>query len=761
MPAHRLRQPLLAGFVRVFVAELLVVPTGILTVAFLTRRLGPGGYGLLVIAGTYVDWLEWAVTSSFTRATVKFVSEADDWRPVATAAIRMQFLASVVAGLALFLLARPIGRLMQEPVIEGYLRLYALDLPVFCLAQAHRDVLVGLGYFKERAYASGLRWIARLAIIVALVEAGLSIEGAILGGISSSFVELLVCRRYVRPPLFRRSPFPMKRLWEYVAPLSLFSLCKKLYDKVDLLALKALGASAVVAGHYGGAQSLASLPGLFASALAPLLLSSLGESLKAGRVEHARDKGRRALRAMMWSLPIAGLLAGAGEDLVGTVMGEAFLPSVPLVEILLFASVGLSMISFVTSILIAAGKPGWTLAVTVPLLLVAILGHVLVIPTWGASGAAWVTTVCAFGGAIISVALAYRIWRIAPPLATVLRTASVAALAYVVGTHWPVSGVWIPLKLVTIAAGMLAYLGLAGEFGTEDVRRIGLLLRAWAKKAVPAGDAADAPAAPRNRYWTRVFSDWEAEPPQRLWRRHNDAVDGRLFARLLPPVKVDRLLNTDLFGEALYSGLYWTLESRATSVVGIDVSVATARAAGRRFDGLRCVGADVRQLPFEDRAFDVVVSSSTLDHFESLEDVGATLREIYRVVDAGGYLLMTLDNRSNPAVALRNALPVRLLNRLGLVPYHVGAACGPSRLRALVESAGFDVIEVGAALHCPRLLAVAVCNLLERWASPSIQSRFVRCLMPFERLSALPTRFVTGHYVSIKARKPPSVPEVS
>mgnify|MGYP006138370175 CR=1 FL=1 len=35
----------------------------------------------------------------------------------------------------------------------------------------------------------------------------------------------------------------------------------------------------------------------------------------------------------------------------------------------------------------------------------------------------------------------------------------------------------------------------------------------------------------------------------------------------------------------------------------------------------------------------------------------------------------------NPVVRLRNALPFGLLRRTGLVPYYVGATCGPRRLR--------------------------------------------------------------------------------
>jgi len=44
----------LDGTIRVFLAEALLLPTGLLTTAFLTRRLGPEGYGLFLLAAPLV-----------------------------------------------------------------------------------------------------------------------------------------------------------------------------------------------------------------------------------------------------------------------------------------------------------------------------------------------------------------------------------------------------------------------------------------------------------------------------------------------------------------------------------------------------------------------------------------------------------------------------------------------------------------------------------------------------------------------------------
>lgn len=254
-------------------------------------------------------------------------------------------------------------------------------------------------------------------------------------------------------------------------------------------------------------------------------------------------------------------------------------------------------------------------------------------------------------------------------------------------------------------------------------------------------------------YWDTVAGAWQETHPQVLWRKHSDAVNSALLVRWLPNDPVERLLKTDLFDEACGEGLYPLLASRARTVVGVDLSVLTAHMAQLRYPALRAAEADVRCLPFADGTFDVIVSNSTLDHFESLDEVIVSLQELHRVLRADGQLLLTLDNLANPVIALRNTLPSWLLDRLpSVVPYYVGATCGPRRLRCILEQIGFEVLEVEAVMHHPSVLAVATARMLQGHAAPEAQKRFLACLMALERLSRLPTRFFTGHYVAVRAK---------
>jgi ubiquinone/menaquinone biosynthesis C-methylase UbiE len=258
--------------------------------------------------------------------------------------------------------------------------------------------------------------------------------------------------------------------------------------------------------------------------------------------------------------------------------------------------------------------------------------------------------------------------------------------------------------------------------------------------------------SPRGKYWDAVSGSWEHRR-QRLWRRHSDAVNRLLLKQWLPADGFDSVLKTDLFDEMCGDGLFPALGSAARRVVGMDISPAVLDKARQRHPGISCVAADVLHLPFADGSFDCIVSNSTLDHFESGDAIAESLSEMHRVLRRGGQITLTMDNPTNPLVALRNGLPFRFLNRLGITPYYVGATCTAGELRRLLERTGFAVQDETTVMHCPRVLAVALAWLFDKFAHSSLHRCFLRGLLSFECLRRLPTARLTGHFVAVRATK--------
>jgi O-antigen/teichoic acid export membrane protein len=460
---------LLGGTIHIFASEALLVPVGLITAAYLSRRFGPEGYGLLTLAFAPVVIAESNVATALSRPSIKLVGDAcDDWGRVGAAVLRLYVLTGCALCLALWAAAGPLARLVSEPALAGHLRLLALDVPVFCAAQAHRNIIVGLGQFRRRALASAVRWTTRLALVVLFVHLSGSLAGALAGTVCASAAELAVCRLYVRPALFSRASYPVRRVMRYALPLVASALCLSIHNRLDLVMLKSLGASAAAAGLYSVAQNLALLPALFSYAFAPALLSTLARALREGDAEGARTLAALSTRAVVLLVPAAAIVAGAAPEIVTLIFGRDFVESSTLLRPLIFGSLALLMVSVAASVLAAAGRECWTLHVAWPMLACAAVGHALVIPAWGARGAALVTAATACAGALASGALVRRAWGVAPTARTLACSASVAMCAYALTALVPAGGLApLALKLACAALFSAAALALLGEFGAR------------------------------------------------------------------------------------------------------------------------------------------------------------------------------------------------------------------------------------------------------------------------------------------------------
>ena len=454
---------LLGGSARVFVAESIALPAGLITAAFLARRLGPGGYGVFTLTMAIVAWVEWTLASLLARAAVKVISDADDWRPAAAAALRFYAASGVIGFLALWLAAGPLERLMHEPGLARHVRLIAFDVPLFMLSQAHQQVLVGTGQYERRAVVGAWRWTARVALIVAFVLGGLSIDGALAGVVAASAIELIVARRFVQPWFTHASHVEAKAMWSYALPLFAAAASLRLFDKLDLFVLKALGGSATLAGVYGAAQNLTIIPNLVALSVTTLLLSTLSRALRTGDSDGARQLATNALRGVLVLFPFAGVAAGAATGLATIIYGTAFADTGPLLAVLIFAALAVVMISVVSSILTAIGKPTWAMWATLPIAPLALAGHLVVIPRFGAVGATCVTLAVAALGALGTLVAVYRAWRVAPPPATALRVILATVTATIVGAWWRTTGAMVGVELVVMSVAVVALLVALGE----------------------------------------------------------------------------------------------------------------------------------------------------------------------------------------------------------------------------------------------------------------------------------------------------------
>jgi O-antigen/teichoic acid export membrane protein len=464
---------LAAGTVRIFAAEVLVVPTGLLAAVFLTRQLGPELYGVFTVAAALVIWVELAATILLSRTAVKFVAESVDWASVAGYLIRVQFVIGLLAAAVIVAGAPLLATWLRLPALTMPLRLLALDIPIFALVALHKAFLIGRGAFSHAAAPIALRWSVRLVLILILVTLGLSINGAILATIAGSAAALILVRTSIRPPVWARRATNVSHVWGYAFYLFLSALMLKLFTRLDLFMVAALTTTPGAAGFYGAAQNLAIGPGLLAGSLSPLLLSTLTSLLRDGDGAQFRSMTLQSIRGCLWLLPFAAVGAAAAPEIATLIYGPVFASSGLLAAILIFAALPMLLMSVSAATLTALGQPRVTLMLAAPLVPVAAAGHLVLVPRFGAEGAAVVTAVVAWIAAAAAVRTTLRRSGTHLPRRAVLRVGVVAVMAYVIARIWEMPGAWLLVELTLLAAFIVIALVLSGEIRSQDLRAIG------------------------------------------------------------------------------------------------------------------------------------------------------------------------------------------------------------------------------------------------------------------------------------------------
>ena len=247
---------------------------------------------------------------------------------------------------------------------------------------------------------------------------------------------------------------------------------------------------------------------------------------------------------------------------------------------------------------------------------------------------------------------------------------------------------------------------------------------------------------------TREAPSWYLDP---LVGRQKGRANIDLISRWTSDRSVNSVLKTDLFEEAygddqILNGLF----PEAKLVCAFDHSAGTVSTAAARFPALAAglTVMDVTYCGFRSEVFDLVISTSTLDHFPTRAHFLTALAELYRVIRPGGLLIITLDNPLNPLYH-----PLKWMSRSKNAPFPLGYTPTPNTLRADLRALSFNLGEEDWLLHNPRglstLLFLALRKTMGRRADPWI----ARLLSAFEALGNLPTRRFTACFFCVAARR--------
>jgi O-antigen/teichoic acid export membrane protein len=238
---------------------------------------------------------------------------------------------------------------------------------------------------------------SRLTLVAALYVKIFGFLASLLAGL------LFIPRRFLHPRGSDRST--ARELLRYSKWTTTASLLTVLFHRQDIVLL-GLIVEPTTLGYYAAAATVAAILYLLYDASVAVLLPVA--SRLSGRDQYLRFV-RKSLM-MMGGLCLAVIPIFIWiEPLIVTIYTESFLPSVPIFRVLFVGLIFTMLLEPLTVILYATQKPQWITAVNLLVVIIYTTGNLLLIPRYGAMGAAGMTVVARFLSGVIILVLAFYV----------------------------------------------------------------------------------------------------------------------------------------------------------------------------------------------------------------------------------------------------------------------------------------------------------------------------------------------------------------
>lgn len=454
-------------------AQLLVAFTGYVTAVLVARQLGPAAYGAYGMVYSVLLAFEIVGRLGLPQALTKLVAERQDGRLAVerTGLTCGSILYLLLFGL--FWLGAPwLAAALHVDDGAWLFRTAALDIPFYGLLFMALAVLNGRGRFAASALATAVYALAKLLGILLLAWPGVTVEGALLVNAGGSAAGLAVAVLAVGRLAWRPAASELRRLAAFAAPVSMRGVALQLLSGVGLWSLGLAGAVVPeeARGLYAAANSIARLPTVLAVGMTGVLVGSMAGALGRGDRAAAVDLLAGATRALLVLLvPATAILAVESSGVMTLIFADSYAGGGTLLAVLVLGQgLLLTLLIVLTSALVAASSAGGAAGVTTAGLLVAALATLLLVPQFGAMGAAIASTLgCAVatGGAAWLATLRIGVWlKLGDLLRLAAATTPVAILAALIPSHWLLA------ELAGLGLLQLALLVASGAVRAADLR---------------------------------------------------------------------------------------------------------------------------------------------------------------------------------------------------------------------------------------------------------------------------------------------------
>jgi len=320
----------------------------------LARILSPRDFGLLAIAGIYITLLNMTLEEGLIPPVIQHRALKDEhlhsafWTSMCTGCLLMA---------ASMLLAAPIAAIFRQPEAAPLIRWLSVSFPLRSISSVQRALFARELNFRVLAIRSLVSISAGGAVGIGMALSGCGVWSLVGQQLSMRFTDTAVICAYSRwHPRFRISMDKVRELLSfgvYTAGHSLLHFFSGQTDK--MLIGYFLGARAL--GYYFIAYKVLTMGMNLTARSTQQVAFSLFSRVQKDRQQLRRTFYKVIRVVSIFAFPVLAGIAVLAPEMIGTLLGERWDPSIPAVRPLMLAGALQSILFYHDAALKAAGRP--------------------------------------------------------------------------------------------------------------------------------------------------------------------------------------------------------------------------------------------------------------------------------------------------------------------------------------------------------------------------------------------------------------------
>lgn len=421
---------------------------------FLARLLTPDDFGTVALLALFIGVAGVFIESGLGQALIQ---RQDTTNEDESTVFWFNIVAATVVGLLLAAIAPGLGAFFEKPELVPLTQVLAASMVVGAFGMVHRTLFAKRLAFKPLMIVGSVSTLISGVVAISCATAGYGIWALAAQNVASSLVSTLMLWILSRwRPRLVFSLVSARRLFGFGGYIFASSLLDIVYTRAYTMLIGKFHGAADL-GQFNRAESTAALPTtLITSTIARVAFPALSTmSSDPVRVREAMRFGLQA--TMLVNAPAMLGLTAVAEVFIVTLYGEAWLPAVPLLQILCLGGVLMPLHVFNLQLLMALGRSDLFFrlevmkkVIGIPILIVASLQ--------GPAGLAWGIVGTGILALMINISqtrklIDYGLWLQLRDVAPAIGLAGV-----MVCLVWPI----VHIQILNGALGLVAGIGAGG-----------------------------------------------------------------------------------------------------------------------------------------------------------------------------------------------------------------------------------------------------------------------------------------------------------